>query len=141
MSSLVLVPYGPYFKHVLDYWSYFKQNPDGNLLILTYEDMHKDPVGSIKVIAKFLDCPLTDDQVKYEPYHFSCKIISNNLNQIQADLIAEHTHFDRMAKNPSVNYSHWDDLGLRNKNESHFMRQGINHQLELILTIEYLDEI
>ena len=30
-----------------------------------------------------------------------------------------------MARNPSVNYSHWDDLGLRNKDESHFMRQGI----------------
>jgi hypothetical protein len=29
-----------------------------------------------------------------------------------------------MAQNPSVNYSHWDDLGLRNKNEAHFMRQG-----------------
>lgn len=29
-----------------------------------------------------------------------------------------------MAQNPSVNYSHWDDLGLRDKNESHFMRKG-----------------
>jgi len=97
------VPYGPYFKHTLDYWNFFKENPNGNLLLLTYEDLHKDPVSSIKLIAKFLDCPLTDDQV---------------------DLIVEHTHFDRMAKNPSVNYSHWDDLGLRNKNESPFMRQG-----------------
>jgi len=65
--------------------------------------MHKDPEGSIRIIAKFLDCSLTDDQVS---------------------LIAEHTHFDRMAKNPSVNYSHWDDLGLRDKKESVFMRQG-----------------
>lgn len=29
-----------------------------------------------------------------------------------------------MSRNPSVNYSHWDDLGLRNKNEAHFMRNG-----------------
>ena len=43
---------------------------------------------------------------------------------LQVSLIAEHTHFDRMAKNPSVNYSHWDDLGLRDKKESVFMRQG-----------------
>lgn len=38
--------------------------------------------------------------------------------------IAAHTRFEKMAQNPSVNYSHWDDLGLRNKNEAHFMRQG-----------------
>ena len=29
-----------------------------------------------------------------------------------------------MARNPFVNYSHWDDLGLRNKNEAPFMRSG-----------------
>lgn len=75
MFSWILVPYGPYFKHVLDYWSYFKENPNGNLLLLTYEDMHKDPIGSIKLIAKFLDCPLTDDQVKHELDHISQKMI------------------------------------------------------------------
>ena len=73
----------PYFQHCQDH-------PDGNILWLTYEDMHKDAQGSVRKIAKFLDKPLTDDQVR---------------------LIVEHTSFDQMARNPSVNYSHWDDLG------------------------------
>ena len=43
---------------------------------------------------------------------------------IQVRLIAAHTRFESMAVNPSVNYSHWDDLGLRNKSEARFMRSG-----------------
>lgn len=30
-----------------------------------------------------------------------------------------------MSIDPSVNYQHWDDLGIRNKNEAKFMRKGI----------------
>jgi len=64
-------------------------------------------------------------------------MIVNNFDLIQVDLIVEHTHFDRMAKNPSVNYSHWDDLGLRNKNESPFMRQGLNYLTKSTMLAEY----
>jgi len=42
----------------------------------------------------------------------------------EASKIAEHTSFQQMSKNPAVNYSHWDELGLRNKNETPFMRKG-----------------
>ncbi|XP_032786849.2 sulfotransferase 1E1 [Daphnia magna] len=99
------VPYGPYFDHVLGYWKHHQNNSNcgSNLLWITYEDMHRDPEGSIRRVAHFLDRALTDDQVQ---------------------LIAAHTRFESMAGNPSVNYSHWDDLGLRNKNEAPFMRSG-----------------
>ena len=39
--------------------------------------------------------------------------------------IAELCRFEHMKENPSVNYSWWDDLGLRNKREAHFMRKGL----------------
>jgi len=39
-------------------------------------------------------------------------------------MLVEHTKFDKMAENPSVNYEHWNDLGLRNKKEARFMRKG-----------------
>ena len=29
-----------------------------------------------------------------------------------------------MKANPNTNYKHWDDFGLRNPNESEFMRKG-----------------
>lgn len=92
----------------MSYWKEYQRSAeespgDSRLLWLSYEELHRDPEGSIRRVAQFLDRPLTDDQVR---------------------LIAAHTRFDQMARNPSVNYSHWDDLGLRNKDESHFMRQG-----------------
>ena len=35
-----------------------------------------------------------------------------------------HTDFSQMVDNPSVNYSHWDEFGIRNKDETHFLRKG-----------------
>lgn len=124
-NFLPLVPYGPYFDHVLGYWNKHRSNPNegSNLLWITYEEMHRDPEGSIRRVANFLDRPLTDAQV------FTIQMIKKNFILtdcvlFKVRLIAAHTRFDSMARNPSVNYSHWDDLGLRNKNEAHFMRNG-----------------
>lgn len=54
-------------------------------------------------IATFLGKTLSDEDVKK---------------------LVEHTRFHNMAKNASVNYEHWDDIGFRNKNEAKFMRKG-----------------
>lgn len=54
-------------------------------------------------IASFLGKTLTDEQVQ---------------------LLVEHTRFEAMAANNSVNYEHWDDIGFRNKKEAKFMRKG-----------------
>ena len=38
--------------------------------------------------------------------------------------IAEHCAFNAMQSNPAANYSWWDSLGLRDKNETTFLRKG-----------------
>lgn len=94
------VPYGPIWKHYNEMWLH---RNDPNILILSYEDFHKDIQGNIRKIAQFLEKDLTNEEI--------------------AD-IADHCSFKNMSKNPSVNYQHWDDLGIRNKNEAKFMRKG-----------------
>ena len=34
------------------------------------------------------------------------------------------TSFETMKNDPRTNYEHWDTFGLRNKNETKFMRKG-----------------
>ncbi|CAL8071678.1 unnamed protein product [Orchesella dallaii] len=94
------LPYGPFFDHIE---SYVRHREDSNLLIVTYEELSKDPRDVIKKIAAFLEKPLDEEDVQ--------KVVM-------------HTSFESMKKNSAVNYEHWDDLGFRNKNESKFMRKG-----------------
>ena len=61
------------------------------------------PVKTVRLIADFLDKPLTTSQI--------------------FDII-QSTTFEQMKKNPLSNYSWWNDLGLRDKNESDFLRKG-----------------
>lgn len=42
----------------------------------------------------------------------------------QVSDIVRRTRFDAMKHDPAVNYSWWDELGLRLKSESQFMRKG-----------------
>lgn len=95
------VPYGPMWKHYAEMWSH---KNDENVLVLFYEDMHKDIRGTISKIAEFFGRNLTEDEI---------------------NSIAEHCSFQHMIENPSVNYSHWDDLGLRKKGEAKFLRKGV----------------
>ncbi|XP_009789857.1 flavonol sulfotransferase-like [Nicotiana tabacum] len=48
--------YGPYWDQVLGYWKASMENPD-KVLLLTYEDMKKDPILCLSKLAKFLDKP------------------------------------------------------------------------------------
>ncbi|GIX97886.1 sulfotransferase family cytosolic 1B member 1 [Caerostris extrusa] len=77
-----------------------KDNP--NILILFYEDFHKDIHGSIRKISRFLNKDLTEKEI--------CDI-------------ADHCSFSNMSQNPNVNYQHWDDLGIRKQYEAKFMRK------------------
>ncbi|GFY73932.1 sulfotransferase 1E1 [Trichonephila inaurata madagascariensis] len=94
------VPYGPLWKHYQEMWDHLNE---ANILILFYEDLHKDIQGAIKKIATFLDRDVSDEEI-------------NN--------IVEHCSFHNMAQNPNVNYQHWDDLGIRKIHEAKFMRKG-----------------
>lgn len=96
------VSYGPIWKHYLEWWEH---RNDPNVLVVTYEDLHKDASGVIQRVAVFLGRPLREDEVA---------------------AIAEHCHFRRMAHNPAANYEHWRKLGFLNLHEQGgFMRKGI----------------
>ena len=67
--------------------------------------MKENPFREIEKIAKFLDVTVDEKEV-FE--------------------IAERTSFQAMKANPSTNYKHWDDFGLRNKRaKTEFLRKGI----------------
>ncbi|KAM5578483.1 cytosolic sulfotransferase 15-like [Rosa sericea] len=53
--------YGPFWDHMLGYWKESLKRPN-NVLFLKYEDMKKDGVYHLKTLAKFLDCPFTEEE-------------------------------------------------------------------------------
>lgn len=95
--------YGTYWN-MLDFW---KRRNNPNMLIIKYEDMKRNMESVIKKTSKFLDTHLTK-------------------NQISA--LTEHLSFDKMSKNPYVNYE--SDIKIvhffmRNADKNgKFMRRG-----------------
>jgi len=98
------VLYCPYFPHIFGYIE--KAEKSKNILILRYEDMKENPAREVAKVMKFLEINLTDEDV---------------------DDIVKQTSFESMKSNPTTNYSQWDSLGIRDKNESNFMRKGDFH--------------
>ena len=96
------LPYTPFFNHLNGYLKASVEKPQ-TFKVVSYEDMKSEPKKVIEDIASFLDIQVTPEQV---------------------EAIAEATSFEAMKANPSTNYSHWDQYGLRVKNECEFMRKG-----------------
>ncbi|CAG0887192.1 unnamed protein product [Darwinula stevensoni] len=93
-----LLLWSPHWRHVVEHWK-LREMP--NMLFLTYEELHQDIRGCISKISDFVGCPLTDDQT---------------------EAIVEHTSFDLMKSNKSVNMENIDDMmGLKTQE---FIRQG-----------------
>ncbi|KAF0311268.1 Sulfotransferase family cytosolic 1B member 1 [Amphibalanus amphitrite] len=92
--------YGPYREHVKGY-----RDHAGQVLCVTYEELHQDRVGCIKRVAEFLGRPMTDEL---------------------AQTIFQRTSFAEMKKNPAVNYTHWQKEGVAHpeKEVGAFMRKG-----------------
>ncbi|KAK2164619.1 hypothetical protein LSH36_61g08010 [Paralvinella palmiformis] len=86
--------------HVLGYW---KQREQSNILFISYEDLHKNPVVVIKQISSFL---------------------GKSVDEKQMLEIAFQCSFSQMKSNPLVNYSWWHDLGISDKKQTDFMRKG-----------------
>lgn len=93
--------YCPYFPHLFGYID--RASKANNILILCYEDMIEDPAREVLKVVKFLGISLTDEDVED---------------------IVESTSFESMKSNPNTNYSQWDTFGIRDRNESSFMRKG-----------------
>ncbi|XP_037778237.1 amine sulfotransferase-like [Penaeus monodon] len=92
--------YSPFFPHVLGYW---EARRDPNILFITYEELHQDPLAVIRKIASFLQVEASEEQLEY---------------------VAACTSFASMASNPSVNYEHWKDSGFCHKDKGSFLRKG-----------------
>ena len=84
--------YGPFYDHFLGWWAH-RDAP--NILILTYEQMKRNPRTAVTSIASFLGYSLTDEVI---------------------DKIVIDTSFDKMKDNKSANKSSVDPT---------FMRKGI----------------
>jgi len=53
------------------------------------------------------------------------EFLGRSLTAEQISDIVRRTRFDAMKQDSSVNYSWWDELGMRLPSESQFMRKGI----------------
>jgi len=94
-----LVPYAPFFAHVLEAWN---QRQHRNLHFVFYEDLKKDLRGEIKKVADFMEKPLSDEQL---------------------DLMTQHLRFDSFSKNEAVNMETPKKMGLFNE-DGNFCRKG-----------------
>ncbi|RWS02980.1 estrogen sulfotransferase-like protein [Dinothrombium tinctorium] len=101
------VPYGPIWKHYSDFLLHHAREKahSNRILIIYYEDLQTNFEREVDKICQFFDKPkLSDDEMR-------------NLKK--------HCSFESMSLNPSVNYEHWDAIGVRKKGETLFMRKGI----------------
>ncbi|KAK8940211.1 Cytosolic sulfotransferase 5 [Platanthera guangdongensis] len=56
-----VVPYGPIWEHVLEYWRESQQKP-GKVLFLRYEEMIEDPRRILRMIAQFMGCEFSKEE-------------------------------------------------------------------------------
>ena len=90
--------YGPFYNHYLGWWTH-RDAP--NILILTYEEMKRNPRTAVTSIASFLGYNLTDEVI---------------------DKIVIDTSFNKMKDNKAVNKDYGKEVLL---GEGQFMRKGV----------------
>jgi len=56
-----LMPYGPYWDHVKEYYNASSEHPT-RILFLTYEGMKKDTANEVKRLAEFLGYPFNEEE-------------------------------------------------------------------------------
>jgi len=116
------VAYSPWPQHVRGFW---ENRNKSNVLFLTYEDLHQFPEKCVTQIASFLEL---------------------NVNKESIERVCFLSKFHNMQRNPNVNYSWWDELGIRKKSESKFLRKGVvgdwknYYTYEMALKTEYLSK-
>ncbi|CAI9776468.1 unnamed protein product [Fraxinus pennsylvanica] len=77
--------FGPYWDHVLGFWNASMQSLD-KVLILTYEDLKKNPIDSAKKMAKHLGHPFSVDEEKNGIVEETVKLCSfDNLSNLEVN--------------------------------------------------------
>lgn len=93
------LPFGDWADHVLDYWALRDRS---NVLILTFEDMKKDPEKAVRQVATFCNLDVPEEVIQ--------RTVS-------------HTSFHKMQSNPATNFRHHDQ-GRMDFSRSIYMRKG-----------------
>ena len=93
------VPHGSFHSHFLGWWAH---RDAANILILTFEQMKRDPRTAVTSVASFLGYSLTDEVI---------------------DKIVSDTAFDKMKNNKAANKESWDVLS--GDTTMKFMRKGV----------------
>ncbi|XP_078150427.1 flavonol 3-sulfotransferase-like [Carex rostrata] len=57
------IPFGPLWDHVLGYYTKSLETPE-KILFLKYEEMMKDPIGSVIRLANFIGYPFSEEEMK-----------------------------------------------------------------------------
>ncbi|GKV39660.1 hypothetical protein SLEP1_g47398 [Rubroshorea leprosula] len=56
-----VIGFGPFWEHMLGYWNESRMGPQ-NVLFFKYEDMKQDTVSYLKILARFLGMPFTEEE-------------------------------------------------------------------------------
>nr|WGG89256.1 SOT5 [Ilex asprella] len=86
-----VVPYGPFYEHVLDYWKVSSERPQ-KVLFLTYEELKKDTKAQVKKLAEFLgfsfegDAEKVDEEVEEIVNNCSIETLKNREVNKSSDL-------------------------------------------------------
>ncbi|KAK4426274.1 Cytosolic sulfotransferase 5 [Sesamum alatum] len=79
-----VVPFGPYYDHVLAYWEQSLNRP-GNVHFLTYEELKENPKFHVRKLGEFLRCPFDqseDGEEKIEEIVKMCSFESLSSQQV-----------------------------------------------------------
>ena len=93
--------YGPWHRNVRSYYDAMKEGKP--VLMVAFEDMKKDRMGTIKRVAEFLGKQLTEEQFQK---------------------VYDATSFEVMKKNETGNYEYLKQIGFWDNKMQPFMRKG-----------------
>ncbi|KAG5667160.1 hypothetical protein PVAND_015157 [Polypedilum vanderplanki] len=94
--------YTPYREHVLNY----QRIPDyPNILYLTYEELLADKAGVIKQTAKFLNTPITEEQVQKLIDHSKLRKCKPTDNFIRKGIVGDHKN--AMSEETIKRFDEW----------------------------------
>ena len=108
------VSYGAFYSHLLGWWSH---KDSLNILILSFEEMKRNPSVAVKRVVSFLGRSLSDEVIE--------KVI-------------EHTNFDNMKSNSAANKAYMDPY---TPGKNPFMRKGIVGDWKTMFTKEQSAEM